>query len=380
MKKTKIYIDALSLAEQKVSGIGHLTLETVRALALEEGLHINLVLPLGKRKLVERHRLQNVTIMELPIPARGLSLLTKMHLMPPVDLLLGSGVYIFPNYRNWPLLFSKSLTYFHDVSFMLYPETVSPKNLKYLQQNSPIWLKRSDLVLTLSKSSKKDIVKSLDIDPEKVRIIDCGVDHEVFYRRDAKEIEKFKASYGLTCEKYLLYIGNFEPRKNLIRLINAYQMLSEDLREKYSLVLVGSGGWLNEDVFSLIKQLTERGARILQPNKYVEDSDLPALLSGATMLVHPALYEGFGLSPLQSMACGTPVIVANNSSLPEVVGDAGLLVDAYSEKDISVKIRELLLSPEICQMMGLKGVVQAKKYSWQISEKQLYDCILEVNK
>jgi len=162
MKKTKIYIDALSLAEQKVSGIGHLTLETVRALALEEGLHINLVLPLGKRKLVERHRLQNVTIMELPIPARGLSLLTKMHLMPPVDLLLGSGVYIFPNYRNWPLLFSKSLTYFHDVSFMLYPETVSPKNLKYLQQNSPIWLKRSDLVLTLSKSSKKDIVKSLD--------------------------------------------------------------------------------------------------------------------------------------------------------------------------------------------------------------------------
>jgi len=99
--------------------------------------------------------------------------------------------------------------------------------------------------------------------------------------------------------------------------------------------LVGSGGWLNEDVFSLIKQLTERGARILQPNKYVEDSDLPALLSGATMLGHPALYEGFGLSPLQSMACGTPVIVANNSSLPEVVGDAGLLVDAYSEKDIS---------------------------------------------
>ncbi len=371
MKKTRVYVDAMALAERQISGIGHLTIETVRALSLNEHLDVILVLPLGKRHLVARHKIQNTSIVTLPIPARALSLLLRWGLLPPVDIFIGAGVYLFPNYRNWPLARSRSLTYFHDASFLLYPNTVSPKNLAYLLKYAPVWLNRADTVLTLSKSSKSDIVKLLQLDSNKVEIVSCGVDHEVFYARDDVEIQRIKHRYGLICDKYFLYVGNFEPRKNLLNLLSAYQSLPVSIQKEHALVLIGGGGWLNEDVFKLITELQSKGLAILQANSYVKDDDLPALFSGATALVHPALYEGFGLSPLQAMACGTPVVVADNSSLPEVVGDAGIYVDAMLPVSIANGMSRACTDKSLRTICIARGLVMAQKFSWKLSADQI---------
>lgn len=376
--RTTVYIDALPLCELRVSGIGHLTLEMVRAMSRNKELHVVLVVPLGKRKLAERHNVRGVTIKVLPLHARIFSILLRLRLMPPVDLFIGRGVYIFPNYRNWPLLYSKSLTYIHDVVFMKHPTTVSPKNLKYLLHNYKLWLKRADMILTLSNSSKSDIVNELKVSPTQVRVVGCGVDAAVYNRKTEVEIAAAKAKYGVDTDKYLLCIGNFEPRKNLERLIEAYKTLPKLVRDEYSLYFVGGGGWLNESIMNAIEKASREKYKVFKVEKYVEDNDLPALISGATALVHPSLYEGFGIPPLQAMACSVPVVVANNSSLPEVVGDAGLMVDAEDISDISDKIRIILSDDKLQNSMRTKGLNQARHFTWENSAAEVYDCIKEV--
>lgn len=373
--KVTIFIDALPLAPAKMSGIGHLTLEMLRAMGSSGRVRLVLVVPLGKAGLVRRHSIPNSEVKTILMPARVFSVLLQMKLLPPVDLFIGKGAYLFPNYRNWPLYKSQSFTYIHDAAFLKFPETVKPKNLTYLKKNIRIWLKRADTILTLSESSKRDLVEVLSVQPDKVRIIPCGVDHSVFIHRPPEEVANTKKKYGLKADKYVLYIGNFEPRKNLDRLLEAYSVLPVEQRDSYVLVMVGGGGWLNEQTLLRIKSMQEAGLNILKIDTYVEDNDLPALISGASALVQPSIYEGFGIPPLQAMACGTPVAVANNSSLPEVVEDAGVYFDAYDVHDISDQLSKVLADNKLRSTLIEKGLHQSEKFSWTSSASKLIDCI-----
>lgn len=372
----KLFIDASPLAERNITGIPHFTAELVKALDQHpdngKKFIIILVIAFDKKKLLGRWQYNNIKIKVLPLPLRFVNLFWKYDVLPPMDMILGKGRYLFPNYKNWRLSRSKSLTYIHDLGFMRYPQFVQPKNLEFLKNNIQKWIGRSDLILTGAEHARNEIIELLSVSPEKVVRIYHGVDHSDYYPRPKSEISSALSKYGLS-GKYLLYIGSIEPRKNLSRLVSAYDNLPTKLKDEYSLCLIGGDGWLNNDILRDIELSKEKGNKIIRPNSYVEDEDLPALITGSSLLVHPALYEGFGLSPLQAMACGTPVLVGNNSSLPEVVGKAGTLVNAEDESDISAKIEKVLSDKKYRARMIELGLGQAQKFKWEISAQELLD-------
>jgi alpha-1,3-rhamnosyl/mannosyltransferase len=283
-----------------------------------------------------------------------------------MDLIYGKGTYLFPNYKNWRLLKSVNLTYIHDLGYIRFPEFVQPKNLEFLQNGVKLWAKRSSLILTGSKHTKTEIHELLKVPLNKIVCVYHGVDTEVFYKRTRTEISSAKEKYGIEGD-YIVSIGSFEPRKNLVRLIRAYRQLPNEIRNQYALFLIGGGGWLNENIHDEIIKAQDEGYKVVTPSRYVEDIDLPALISGSGLLVHPALYEGFGLPPLQAMACGVPVIASDNSSIPEVIGKAGLLFNGNDINDISAKITEVISNISLNEKMVKMGLAQAALFKWGFS-------------
>jgi glycosyltransferase involved in cell wall biosynthesis len=375
-KKLDIFVEAAPLIEERMSGIGHATLELVRALEKHPGhgkrFQIILLVNADKFDKLERWKFNTVQYKKIPFPLRPFNLLWKYRLLPPIDLFAGRGVYVFPNYKNLWLARSKSITYVHDISFVLYPEFVSPKNQRFLAKNMPRWLRRTTLVAADSQSAKNEIIDYYHISRDKIKTLYHGVDTSIYYPRDKNEIESVKKKYGITKE-YIFYLGNIEPRKNIERMIEAYKGLPAMLQDKYALVLVGGGGWLNESIVESIKSAQKAGFNIIKPEEFVIDEDLPALHSGATMLFHPALYEGFGLSIVQAMACGKAVLAGDNSSMPEIVGDAGVLVDAKNVTAIMTALQGLLDNEQERAKLEAKALTQARKFSWITTANQLVE-------
>ncbi|MEI8338934.1 MAG: glycosyltransferase family 1 protein [bacterium] len=377
MSRPRVFIDGTCLATPNISGIGHTALEITRALAAHRDIETVLLIPLGKKSTVEKHNIDGIKTKTMPFTKKMIALVNRSRFFPPMDLFIGKGVYLFPDYSNWPLLSSKSITYIHDMAYELYPETLAPKNLSYIKNNIKVWVRRTDLIVTVSKSSKNDILDKLKVSSDKVKVVYNGVDHSVFYRRTKNEIETAKEKYGIE-SKYIIYVGNFEPRKNLPALVDAYIKLPHKHTSKYALLLVGSGGWLSEDIENTIKKSQESGFNIITPKSRVTDEDLPAIYSGASVLVHPAIYEGFGLTLLQAMACGTPVIAANNSSLPEVVGNAGLLIDCKNDTPIVKAITDVLENKSLRQKIIAAGNLQSKKMTWDKTATELANLIKNI--
>lgn len=320
--RTKIFIEATPVVPVRRSGIGHATLEIIRELDKDQysaDYDVTVFVPLGESRALKRYNLKNVNIRQLPFPHKLFSLLAMLRISIPIDPFLGKGVYIFPNYRNLPLLFSKSLTFVHDVCYKIYPEYINPRNLIYLQKNMPRWLKRTDRVITISESSKREIISKLDVESSKIDVVELGVDPSVFFPRTQNEIDKVCKENDLVSKGYFLFIGNIEPRKNLSFLVNTYSNQSDFTNT--SLFLVGGDGWLNDTIIEDINKAVEAGYDVRRNNKYVEDDDLPALISGAIAVVLPSIHEGFGLSCVQARACGTPVIASDIPVLREVGSD-----------------------------------------------------------
>lgn len=374
MKRIKFFIEASPIAEERLSGVGHALLELIRALEQHPNcgktFEIYLTIAFDKRAMLDRWKFQTVKYRCIPFPLRPLNLLWKFDLLPPMDIILGRGVYLFPNYKNWRLLFSKSITYVHDISFVLYPEFVTPKNQSFLARNMPRFLKRTTMIAADSYSAQKEIIQYCKIPEKKVIVLHHGINTAEYYPRSKREVDAVKKKHGITGE-YIFYLGNIEPRKNLVRLLAAYRQLSAELRDKYSLVMIGGLGWLNEPILQAINQARQDGLNLIKPEHFVPDEDIPALHSGATLLAHPAIYEGFGFSPLQAMACGTPVMAGNNSSMIEVVGDAGVLVAAEDTGAISDTIERLLSDKKLRGILSEKGLQQARKFNWQTTVGRL---------
>jgi len=196
-----------------------------------------------------------------------------------------------------------------------------------------------------------------------------GVDQD-FRPLPAAEIDPVRARLGLP-KSYILFVGTFEPRKNIPGLLDAYRLLCQDLPDAPPLVLVGRRGWLDDDIFQQVKTLG------LAPHVvWIENAargDLPAIYSGADVLALPSHYEGFGLTALEAMACGTPPVVANRSSLPEVVGDAGLLVDPDDPAAIAGALRTVLLDDSLREALGRAGVTRAAGFTWRRTAEVVLD-------
>lgn len=378
-KKTKLFVEAVPLVDRQISGVPHALAGLVAALAANKDVtdkyEIVLVAPKNRMHLLDRWKgLEKCTRKAIPMKFRIMNGLGRRGLLPPMDLLLGSGVYLFGNFFNWPLTKrSRSFTYIHDICFAVHPEYVQPDNQKSLAKNVPRYIRQTDYVITVSQSTRQEIIDTFKVEPERVLVVYNGANSDLYKPYPTKEVAKARAQYNLQDRPYLLYIGNIEPRKNLERLVKAMQYVPKE----YALLMVGSDGWLNEDVFAAIEAANKGGHKVLKPRSYVSDDDLVRLLSGATALVLPSLYEGFGMPPLEAMMAKRPVVVSDIPPLHEVAGDAGIYCDPKSIDSIAGAINKVVnLIPTERQKLIDKGYKRAQSFTWERSTQAITEALL----
>ena len=257
----------------------------------------------------------------------------------------------------------------HDLSFEHLPLTFKRRSRMQLRLTVRRSARQAARVLALSESGRNDIIETYRIPPERVTAIPLAAPTNFAPVEDARELQRVRQTYGIA-GNYILSVGSIQPRKNLPRLVAAYGHLRRERPEAKlpKLALVGKQAWLYEETLRSIKENGIEDLTVL--TGYVPDSDLPALYSGALCFVYPSYFEGFGLPPLESMSCGTPVIAGNRTSLPEVVGDAGLLVDPFSESAIASAIGRLIDNSNLRAELRVKGLKRAAMFDWQETARQ----------
>ena len=251
----------------------------------------------------------------------------------------------------------------HDLGYRHYPQTHRPLDRWYLDWTTRRHTRAARRLIADSEATRQDLVDFYRADPGRISVVYLGRDETLAPVTDPDIIARTKAAYHIEGD-YLLYLGTLHPRKNLVRLIKAFHRALGSIRDnQLKLVIAGQRGWLDYDIFAIVRQLGLTN-RVLFPG-YVADVAKPALLSDALAYVFPSLYEGFGLPVLEAMACGTPVLTSNCSSLPEVAGQAGLLVDPRRTDEIAAGLVEMVNNGELRRRLVEQGFEQIQKFSWQ---------------
>ena len=375
-KKLRVIFDGEPVVMDHFSGIGHYTVELLKEIDhnihLYPGLKVDMIVHSKRLDKARALGFKNIRLLSSPFSLRisnGLKIRAKQ---PPLDLLFGRGLYVFPNYTSWPLVASKCVSFIYDLSYEKYPQYASPPLQRFL--STQVWksVKRSSRIATISNNSRNELGDFYSIPEEKIGVYYPAVDHKRYFKINSALTSKTLVKYGIDVP-YILFVGNIEPRKNLVNLLLAYEKLPKKLRGKYKLLLVGAKGWQDNEIHDTIKRLNSKEECVIFPSHYVTDEDIPAFFSGASVFAYPSVYEGFGIPPIEAMACGAPVVCADNSSLPEAAGDAALLVNADSVEDISLAIENVLSDSSLAQKLIDKGYKQAEKFSWEVTARQFLD-------
>lgn len=282
-------------------------------------------------------------------------------------------IYWQPNMIPNPHIKAKKIvSTVHDLSFLHYPKSHPKERIEYFEKYFVKQVLKSNYIITGSNFTKEEIVKYLDFDPDKVRVIYHGIDHNLYKKYQKHILNKTKQKFNLP-DNFLLFVGSIEPRKNLLTLLKAFNSLEEKLKQKYPLFLVGASGWQNDDILQEINQ---------SPNinyiGYIKDEELPHIYNLATVFIYPSLYEGFGIPPLEAMACATPTIVSNTTSMPEVCQNATLYINPLDISDIKDKILLLLKNQNLQRELIEKGLQRAKKFTWEksaLKHMELFDSL-----
>jgi glycosyltransferase involved in cell wall biosynthesis len=296
-------------------------------------------------------------ISQLPTGRPAVRILWEQALQPwavrraKLDL-LHSPAFVGPFLSACPLVVTV-----HDLSFLFFPQSFRTLNRSYLRLFTWLSLRRARRVLAVSESTKRDLVRYYGLSPAKVDVVYNGVDG-AFRPLPADQVAAFRRRAGLP-DRFMLFVGTLEPRKNVVRLIEAYARLP---KERPPLVLVGGKGWLYEQIFAQVEALNLSSQ--VHFAGYVLAQDLPLWYNAADLFVYPSLYEGFGLPPLEAMACGTAVITSTASSLPEVVGKAGLAVDPTDTEALAAAMGQMLTARDLREQMQAEGLAQAQKFTW----------------
>lgn len=280
----------------------------------------------------------------------------------PVDVL--HVQFTAPPFSPCPVVVS-----IHDLSFEHLPKTFKWRSRKQLRITVRRSAREAAQVIALSEYARSDIIDTYRVSPEKVSVIPLAAPAHFGPVNDEQELQRVRQTYGIEGD-YILSVGAIQPRKNLSRLVAAYSRLRGANPEGKlpQLVLVGKCAWLYDETLRTIKELEVSNSVIL--TGYVPEADLPALYSGALCFVYPSYFEGFGLPPLEAMKCGAPVIVGNKTSLPEVVGDAGLLVDPFEVDDIAAAIEKVISDSNLRAQLRVKGLERAKLFDWRETARQ----------
>ena len=374
-------------------------------------------------------KFSNVELKQYRIPNRFLDTSLYFFNHPKIDKLLeGVDVFFSPHiFLSSVSKKCKTVTTFHDLSFEKYPEFYSAnKNFWHFSMNPKKQARKVDKIIAVSESTKNDLVGLYNINPDKIKVIYSGIDqklqiknHSLSLRGSRNDrsnpvttnqgtksrdcfacglamtvISKVRKKYDLP-NRYILYLGTLEPRKNITGLIKAFELLKKNppsplfergssnhpssLCERGSsdikLIIAGSKGWLYQDIFKVAENSSVNNDIIF--TGFIDDEDKSILYSQAELFIYPSFYEGFGFPPLEAMACGTPVITSNVSSLPEAVGDAAITINPYNLNELYRAMEMVLSDDELKNALIKKGFEQAKKFSWQKCARESLDFILE---
>lgn len=302
----------------------------------------------------------------------------RAYLPVPVEVITGKvQLYHATDFVLPPTLpRTRTLLTVHDLSFVRVPQAASPSLKAYLDAVVPRSVRRADCVLADSEATRDDLIEIYGVSPEKIIVLLSGVDAH-FQRAGHEEQTKVLQKYRLHDAEFILSVGTVQPRKNYTRLIQSLAHLRREARDLH-LVIAGGRGWLEDPIHRTIHD--EGLASFVHFLGFVDEADLPGLYSAARCFAFPSLYEGFGLPVLEAMACGTPVMTSNVSSLPEVAGNAALLVDPYDLEAITDALRRLTDDSGLRSSMIQQGYLRAAQFTWKRSARhlqQLYQQILE---
>ena len=283
-------------------------------------------------------------------------------------------LYFEPNFIPLDIKAKRIVTTVHDFSFQLFPEAHPKDRVRYFAKNFLRNIRRSTHIITDSDCTKAEAMEILQVPAEMITPIHLGVDHDVFKIYDKGALESCRDEFALP-EKFVLFVGAREPRKNLDRLVRAYAELPEQIQNEFNLVLVGPRGWGKGDPSSRKKL----GNRVIVLD-YVETQKLALIYNLASIFVYPSLYEGFGLPPLEAMACGCPVVVSRAASLPEVCADAAYYVDPKDTQSIAEGMYKVLFEEELRRSLIEKGKARAKRFTWERTARETLAVFAEVLK
>jgi glycosyltransferase involved in cell wall biosynthesis len=267
-----------------------------------------------------------------------------------------------------PAMVKKVLTV-HDVVWRAYPETMSTYNRLVHRLLVDRSIRQADVLLVPSESAKADVAEYLGIKKATIRAVYNGVDRS-FYPRDPAPAARHIAQKFQVSKEYICGVGTIEPRKNLVTLVEAFQILRKKHRFRGQLLIAGERGWGKSNIYRRMSQLglTEKDVKFLG---FVPEEDMPMLYSGALVFVFPSLYEGFGLPLVEAMACGAPVVASNVSSIPEVVGGAAVLVPPQSPEEFAAAILRVGADPELRAALTKQGLERAQCFRWQVAAQEV---------
>src|SRR5579862_4699167 len=360
----KIYIEAGSFYGQR-SGVGRFGISLVQELTKlrpkDDFVLFSFLRP-GRHVAIDFKELKNQRVKYIRwFPGRLFSLMMRLGISLPLEIfgLEEADVVIFPNFISWASASQKRrVAVVHDLSFLYYPNFINSKNLRYLNVQLTKSIRRSAKIVAVSEATKDDLIKNYGVGSDKISVVHNSIDHSIFNPMAAKKTFAVKKRFGIP-EKYILFAGNIEPRKNIVGLLTAYAETFS--QHRLPLVLVGGKGWKDEQIEITLKKYSDLPIIRLG---FVQDSDLAPIYAGASVFVFPSFYEGFGIPPLEAMACGCPVICSGVSSLPEIVGDAALLVDPRNNQEISEAIIKLVNNRKLQEKLIKSGYVQSRKFTW----------------
>ncbi|HPG41016.1 MAG TPA: glycosyltransferase family 1 protein [bacterium] len=251
----------------------------------------------------------------------------------------------------------------HDLGFYHNPQQYTFLRVNYLRHKIKQSARRAKKIIAISEFTRRDLIETLHLSPDKIEVIYQGLDREHFTRacNDAEK-ERIRARYHLPAQ-YILSVGHLEPRKNYVRLIQAFARLKNAYHLPHSLVIVGQENWQFQEIYRQVQECNLQSSVIF--TKFIDTEDLPAVYAMASIFVTASTFEGFGYTPLESMVCGTPVAAANKSSLPEITGDAAVLFDPYNVQDIADKIYRLAVDQLLQKQLTTKGFENSERFDWQ---------------
>ena len=375
-----IGIDIRVLGNPVKSGVEEYTENLLaRMLPLDSKIKFKLFYSAYKKKLpnFDWLHLPNVELFNFKFPNQFLFASTRFLNKPKTDQLIGGAdVFFSPHFFLTSLAKCKRVTTFHDLAFIHFPEFFNwRQNFWHHFEMMPKWQSRfSDKIIAVSESTKNDLVEKYNLDPNKIEVVYSGISPLIKRPREA-ELENFKKEKKLP-ERFLLFLAKLEPRKNVVGIIKAFNLLKSNGNFKdLHLIIAGAKGWLCRELFREYSLSPFREQIIFTGQ--ANDRERIFYYSLASVFVYPSFFEGFGFPPLEAMACGTPVVASNRSSLPEVVADCGLLANPYSIDEIANAIRNLLENESLRDKMAKRGLKRAGNFSWQKSAEKTLEVLVK---